>query len=107
MTILGVDIAILGVGIANLRRQEKGEGLQGGGGGGVGIAFLGVDIAILGVDIANLRRREKKGRDYRGREKGVVSRVRRLEAGWIAREFGGTKSHKGHGAPYYKWILGV
>ena len=120
MTILGVDIAILGVGIANLRRQEKGERLQGGGG-GVDIAFLGIDVAVLSVDItilgvditilgvdkANLRRREKKGRDYRGREKGVVSRVRRLEAGWIAREFGGTKSHEGHGAPYYKWILGV
>ena len=37
----------------------------------------------------------------------MVSRVRLLEAGWIAREFGGTKSHKGHGAPCYKLLLGV
>ena len=37
----------------------------------------------------------------------MVSRVRLLEAGWIAREFGGTKSHKEHGAPCYKLILGV
>ena len=33
-----------------------------------------------------------------GREEGEVSRVRRLEAGCIARESGGTKSHKGRGA---------
>ena len=71
------------------------------------MAVLGVDIAIRGVDIANLRRREKTGRDYRGREKEVVGRVRHLEAGWIAREFGGTKSHKGHRAPCYKLILRV
>ena len=85
MAVLGVDVAVLGV----------------------DIAILGVDIAILGVDIANLRRQEKKERDYRGREKGVVRRVRRLEAGWNAREFGGTKSHKGHEAPCYKLTLGV
>ena len=35
----------------------------------------------------------------------MVSRVRLLVAGWIAREFGGTKSHKGHGAPCYKLFL--
>ena len=35
ITILGVDIAIFDVDIAILRRQEKGWGLQGKGGGGV------------------------------------------------------------------------
>ena len=70
-------------------------------------------MAFLVVDIANLRRREKNGEvergggGYRGREEGEVSRVRRLEAGCIARESGGTKSHKGRGAPCYKPILGV
>ena len=48
-----------------------------------------------------------KGRGFRGREEGEVSRVRRLEAGWIARESGGTKSHIGGGSPYYKPILGI
>ena len=37
----------------------------------------------------------------------MVSRVRLLGAGWIAREFEGTKSHKGHGGPCYKLLLGV
>ena len=37
----------------------------------------------------------------------MVRRVRLLEAGWIAREFGGTKSHKGQGAPFSKLLLGV
>ena len=78
---------------------------------GVDVAVLAVDISILGVDIVNLRRREKKGRvkgrDYSEREKGVVSRVRRLEADWIARKFAGTKSHRGHGAPCYNLILVV
>ena len=60
-------------------------------------------MAFLDVDIANLRRREKTRRQnggggYRGREEGEVSRVRRLEAGCIGRESGGTKSHKGRGA---------
>ena len=41
----------------------------------------------------------ERGGGYGGREEGVVSRVRLLEAGWIAREFGGTKSHNGHAAP--------
>ena len=49
----------------------------------------------------------ENGRGYRGREEGEVSRVRRLEAGWIARESGGTKSHEGRGTPCYKPILGV
>ena len=92
----GLGIAILGVDIALL---------------GVDVAVLGVDIAIFGVDIANLRRRGKKGGatggGRRGREEGEVNRVRRLEAGWIARESGGTKSHKGRRAPSYKPILGV
>ena len=96
---------------------------------GVDIAILGIDIAILGVDRAILRRQEKrggatgrgrgrhsgprcrhskpegareKGRGYRGREEGEVSRTRRLEAGWIARESDGTKSRKRRGAPCYK-----
>ena len=69
-------------------------------------------MAFLDVDIANLRRREKNGEverggGYRGREEGEVSRVRRFGAGCIARESGGTKSHKGRGAPCYKPILGV
>ena len=42
-----------------------------------------------------------------GREEGVVSRVRLLESGWIAREFVDNKSHKGYGAPCYKLIPGV
>ena len=71
----GVDIAILGVDRAILRRQEKRERLQGEGGVdiavlGVDIAVLGVDIAILSVDIANLRRREKKGGATGGRGRG-------------------------------------
>ena len=49
----------------------------------------------------------ERGGGYGGREEGVVSRVRLLEASWIAREFGGTKSHKEHGAPCYKLLLGV
>ena len=69
------------------------------------MAVLDADVAILGVDTGNLRMQENKGRDYRGREKGEVSRVRRLEVGWISRGFGGTKSHKGHGMPCYKLIL--
>ena len=68
-------------------------------------------MAFLDVDIANLRRREKNGEVERGRGygggRGKVSRVRRLEAGCRARESGGTKSHKGRGAPCYKPILGV
>ena len=85
---------------------------------GVDIAILGIDIAILGVDRAILRRQEKrggatcghrkpegareKGRGYRGREEGEVSHAKRLEAGWITRESGGTKSRKRRGAPCYK-----
>ena len=68
-------------------------------------------MPFLDVVIANLRRRAKNGDvergGYGGREEGVVSRVRLLEAGWIAREFVGTMSHKGHGAPCYKLIPGV
>ena len=37
----------------------------------------------------------------------MVSRVTLLEAGWIAREFVGTKSHKGNGGPCNKLIPGV
>ena len=92
IAILSVNIAILGVDIAIL---------------GVDIAILGVDIAILGVDIAILRRQEK-GWGLQGEvEKGEASRVRRLEAGCRTREFGDTRSHKGHGTPCYKPILGV
>ena len=75
IAILGVDIAILCVDIAIL---------------GVDIAILGVDIAIIGVEIAI--RRKKKGEQkqpknwgLRGREEGVVSCVRHLEAGWSVR----------------------
>ena len=50
MAILDVDIAILGVDTADLRRQEKGAGYKG----GIDRAVLGVDIAVLGVDIAVL-----------------------------------------------------
>ena len=48
----------------------------------------------------------EKGRRYRGMEEGEVSSVRRLEAGWSACEFGGTKSHRGRGTPCYKPFLG-
>ena len=89
---IGVDIKILGVDIAIL---------------GVDIAILGVDIARLDVDIA-IPRKQKKGWGLQGEgEKGEVSRVRRLEAGWITREFGNTRSHKRSGTPCYKPILGV
>ena len=76
IAILGVDISILGVDIAIL---------------GVDIGILGVDITILGVDKAVLRRqkRNKKkwgGGGYGGREEGVVSGVRHLEAGWSVLE---------------------
>ena len=37
----------------------------------------------------------ERGGGYRGREEGEVSRVRRLEAGCIARESGGTKATRG------------
>ena len=56
---------------------------------------------------AREKREGRTGGGYGGREEGEVSRVRRLEAGCIARESGGTKSHKGRGAPCYKPILGV
>ena len=49
----------------------------------------------------------ERGGDYRGREEGVVRRVRLLELGWIVREFGGTKKHKGRGAPCYELLLRV
>ena len=49
----------------------------------------------------------ERGGGYRGREGREVSRVRRLEAGCIARESGSTKSHKGRGAPPFKSYLGV
>ena len=39
-------------------------------------------------------------------KRGVVNHVRRLEAGWCGRVFGSTRSHRGRGAPYYRWILG-
>ena len=43
----------------------------------------------------------------RGREEGVVSRVRRLEAGLSVLESVDTRSHKGHGAPCYMPIPGI
>ena len=82
ITSLGVDIAVLGVDIAVF---------------GVDIAIVGVDIAVLGVDDA--------GRGGRG---GVaISHVRRFEAGWRAREFEDTRSHKEREAPCYYPILEV
>ena len=51
---------------------------------------------------AREKREVERGGGYRGREGGEVSRVKRLEAGYIARESGGIKSHKGRGAPCYK-----
>ena len=48
-----------------------------------------------------------RGGGYTGREEEEVRRVRHLEAGCITRESGGTRSHKGGGAPCYKPILGV
>ena len=119
IAIIGVDIAILGVDRAILSRQEK-RGEATGGGRGRHSGPRGRHSSPR-CGCSNLRCRHsnprcrhskpeearEKGRGYRGREEGEVSRVRRLEAGWIARESGGTKSHKGRGAPCYKPILGV
>ena len=43
-----------------------------------------------------------------GRDKSreVINHVRRLQAGWCGRVFGGTESHRERGAPYYRRILG-
>ena len=43
----------------------------------------------------------------RGRGKGVVSRVKHLEAGWSVRGFVGTRIRKGRVVPYYMPIPGV
>ena len=125
IAILGVDIAVLGVDRVILRRQEKRGGATGGGRGGTGSS---IDVDSPRCRYGNPRCRHinprcrhnnywcrhskpeearEKGRRYRGREEGEASRVRRLEAGWIARESGCTKSHKERGAPCYKPILGV
>ena len=88
---LGVDLAILGV----------------------DIAVLGIDIAVLGVDIAILRRQKKGGASktteggLRGREEGVVSRVRHLEAGWSVRESVDIRSHNRREVPCCMPIPGV
>ena len=90
----GEDIAILAilvVDIANMRKQEKRGGATGGGRG----------------RHSKPEEAREKGRRYRGRDEGEVSRIRRLETGWSARGFGGTKSHRGRGTPCYKPFLGV
>ena len=56
---------------------------------GVDITILGVDIPILGVNIPILMRQEQRG-GYRERGEGGISHIRRLVAGWSAREFGDT-----------------
>ena len=45
---------------------------------------------------SNPEEASEKGTGYKEKEEGEVSRVRRLEAGWSARKFGGIKSHRGH-----------
>ena len=40
-----------------------------------------------------------------GVKREVVNHVRRLEAGWCGRVFGGTRSDRGRGAPCYRQIV--
>ena len=114
-----VYIAILGVDRAILRRQEKRRGATGGRRGRYSSPRCRHSSPRCRYSNpwcrhSNPRCRHskpeearEKGRGDRGREKGEVSRVRCLEAGWIARESRGTKSHKGREEPSYKPILGV
>ena len=126
VAILGVDIAILGIDIANLRRQEKRGGATRGGGGRHSGPRCRHSSPRCRYSNPRCRHSNpwcrhsnprsshskpeearEKGRRYRGREEGEVSRVRRLEAGWTAREFGGIKNHRERGTPCYKPFLGV
>ena len=126
IAILGVDIAILDVDIANLRRQEKRGGATGGGRGRHSNPRCRHSSPRCRYSNPRCRHSNprcrhsnprcrhskpeeaiEKGRRYREREEGEVSRARRLEAGWSAREFEGTKSHRGRGTPCYKPFLGV
>ena len=119
IAILGVEIAIPGVDRAILKRQEKRGGATGWGRGRhsgprcrrrspwCGYSFPRCSHSNPRCRHSKPEEGREKGRGYRGREEGEVSRVRRLKAGWITRESGGTKSHKERGAPCYKPILGV
>ena len=77
---------------------------------GRGIIVLVSGVLVLGADIIVL----VSGRGSAvvmataegGVKRGVVNHVRRLEAGWCGRVFGGARSHRGRGAPYYRRILG-
>ena len=126
ITMLGVDIPILGVVIANPTRQEKRGGATGGGTGrhsGPRCRHSSSRCRYSNPRCRHSNPRcryssprcrhskpeeaREKGRRYRRREEGEVSRVRRLEAGWSAREFGGTKTYRGRGTPCDKPFLGV
>ena len=95
MLVLGVDMVVLVSGVLVL---------------GAGIIVLVSGVLVLGSDIVVL----VSGRMSAvvittaegGLKRGVVNHVRRLEAGWCGRVFGGTMSHRGHGASYYRRILG-
>ena len=119
IALIGVDIAILEVDTAILRRQEKWRGAAGGGRGRHSGPWYRHSSPRCGYSDPRCRHSNprcrhskpeaarEKWRGYWGREEGEVSRVRRLEPGWIARESGGTKSHKGRRASCYKPILRV
>ena len=68
-----------------------------------GVLVLGMDIIVL---VSGRRSALVMTTAEEGVKRGVVNHVRRLEAGWCGRVFGGTRSHRGHGAPYYRRILG-
>ena len=118
--IIGVHIAILGVDRAILKRQEKRGGATGGGRDRHSGPRCKQSSPRCGYSNPRCRHSNprcrhskpnkearEKARGYRGREEGEISRVRRLEAGWIAHESGSTKSHKGRGALSHEPILGV
>ena len=102
MIVSGEDIRVLGVDIVVLVSGVLVSG--------AGIIVLVSGVLVSGVDrivlvlgrISAVVMTTAEG----GVKRGVVNHVKRLEAGWCGRVFGGTKNHRGRGAPYYRRILG-
>ena len=82
------------------REVGRSRGLLGSGG-DRGLRIIHRDRG--GVSGWGHKTRWRRGHCYR---RGVVNHVRRLEAGWFGRVFGGTKNHRERRAPYYRRILG-
>ena len=97
---VGRSRGMLGSGGDKSREVGRSRGLLGSGG-DKGLSIIHRDRG--GVSGWGHRTRWRWGHCYR---RGVVNHVRRLEAGWCGRVFGGTKSHRGRGAPYYRRVLG-